>query len=163
MKLKLKPVFLVAAISVLGTSFYANAQSPEPLVGTWALTGYKVETKDTHKTILAMGEHPTGRVIFSQNHHDSFIAAADGRKAGSSDAEKAKLLESFVAYSGTWTVKGDQWCTAVEIAWNPQWVGTNQCREFHIEGDTIHVLSPWRQMPNWPGMTRSIITFKKEA
>ncbi|MCF5459825.1 lipocalin-like domain-containing protein, partial [Pseudomonas syringae] len=49
-------------------------------------------------------------------------------------------------------------------AWNPLWVGTEQSREFRVEGNLLHVLTPWRVMPNWidKGETRSIITFERD-
>lgn len=51
----------------------------------------------------------------------------------------------------------------VEVAWNPEWLGTEQTRYFKIEGNRLQVLTPWRIMPNWAekGMTRSIITFEQ--
>jgi hypothetical protein len=49
------------------------------------------------------------------------------------------------------------------VAWNPEWVGTEQARSFKIEGDRLQVLTPWRIMPNWAdkGMSRSIVTFDR--
>ena len=43
------------------------------------------------------------------------------------------------------------------------WIGTEQARQFKIEGDKLQVLTPWRIMPNWAdkGETRSIITFER--
>src|SRR5262245_56928658 len=51
----------------------------------------------------------------------------------------------------------------VEVAWNPEWVGSEQIRFFKLDGDRLKVLSPWRVMPNWPdkGMTRSILSFDR--
>jgi hypothetical protein len=72
-------------------------------------------------------------------------------------------LNTLVAYSGTYTVEGDKWITNVEVAWNPEWVGTKQIRDFKLDGEQLMVLTPWRVMPNWPdkGMTRSIVTFER--
>lgn len=81
---------------------------------------------------------------------------------GASDAEKSVMLNTLVAYTGIERVDGNQWCTAVDSAWNTQWVGTVQCRDFQVRGDTLEVLTPWRQMPNCPGTTRSIITFERD-
>jgi hypothetical protein len=30
------------------------------------------------------------------------------------------------AYTGTYCVEGDKWITKVEVAWNPEWVGSEQ-------------------------------------
>ncbi|MBR8393166.1 lipocalin-like domain-containing protein [Burkholderia cenocepacia] len=60
-------------------------------------------------------------------------------------------------------IEGSQWCTKVEAAWNPKWIGTMRCRELRVSGDRLEVLTPWRQMPNWPATTRSIITFERDT
>jgi hypothetical protein len=148
-------------ISIAGASGAARAE-PSTLSGSWHLISYEVESKDTGGKIPAMGEHPSGRVIFAADHRVAFVLTGDGRKAGKSDAEKAALLNSLVAYTGVERTENNQWCTNVEAAWNPEWVGTTQCREFHLAGDRLEVLTPWRQMPNWPGTTRSIITFERD-
>ena len=51
----------------------------------------------------------------------------------------------------------------MDVAWNPEWVGTEQTRYFQIKGDLLTVHTPWRMMPNWPekGLTRSIVTFQR--
>jgi len=49
------------------------------------------------------------------------------------------------------------------VAWNPEWVGTEQVRSFKLVGQRLQMLTPWRLMPNWAdkGMTRSIVTFER--
>ncbi|KAF1030265.1 MAG: hypothetical protein GAK37_01428 [Pseudomonas sp.] len=157
--------FLQVGLIALGMAMGVCAQvqaATSPLIGSWRLVGYQVESKDTLKKIPAMGEHPTGRVIFTADHRVAFVLTGEGRKAGSSDAEKSALMNSLVAYTGIEHVDGNQWCTQVEAAWNPEWVGTTQCRDFRLNGDTLEVSTAWRQMPNWPGTTRSIITFERD-
>ncbi|MBX7275578.1 lipocalin-like domain-containing protein [Pseudomonas sp. ERGC3:05] len=140
----------------------AAAANESPLVGAWKLVGYQVESQDTREKIPAMGSRPSGRVIFTADHRVAFVLTGEGRKAGSTDAEKSVLLNTLVAYTGIERVEGNQWCTEVDSAWNPEWVGTVQCRDFQVRGDMLEVLTPWRQMPNWPGTTRSIITFERD-
>lgn len=160
--MKQSPKAALAVLWIAATSAAAVHAEDSPLAGAWRLTSYQVESKDTGKKIPAMGEHPTGRVIFTQDHRVNFVLTGEGRKPGSTDGEKAALLNSLVAYTGIEEIKGNQWCTKVEAAWNPAWVGTTQCREFRREGDRLDVLTPWRQMPNWPGTTRSIISFVRD-
>ena len=70
----------------------------------------------------------------------------------------------MIAYSGTYRLEDDRWITRVDVAWNPEWVGTEQVRQFTLENDQLKVLTPWRVMPNWPerGLTRSIVRFERE-
>jgi hypothetical protein len=70
---------------------------------------------------------------------------------------------SGLHYSGTYSVEGGKWTTNVEVARNPEWVGTKQVRDFKLDGERLMVLTPWRVMPNWAdkGMTRSIVKFER--
>ena len=110
-----------------------------------------------------MGQKPTGYVIFTAEGRVFFVLTGEGRKPGKTDQERATLLGSLVAYTGTYRLEGDKWITSVEVAWNPEWVGTEQSRSYKVDGDRLQVLTPWRVMPNWPekGMTRSIVTFER--
>jgi lipocalin-like protein len=110
-----------------------------------------------------MGEKPSGYVTFLPEGRVFFLLTGDGRKPGQSDHERAELLNTLVAYTGTYRIEGNTWTTSVDVAWNPEWVGTRQVRAFKLEGDRLDVLTPWRTMPNWPdkGMTRSIVSFER--
>ena len=111
-----------------------------------------------------MGNHPSGYVIFTPEGRLSFTLAAEGRQRAESIADLASLQSSLIAYTGTYRLEQDRWITQVDVAWNPEWVGTEQTRFFTINDDlllTVH--TPWRVMPNWPerGLTRSIVRFNR--
>jgi hypothetical protein len=131
--------------------------------GAWKLLSYEVEIQATGQKEPVMGRNPTGFVIFTPEGRAMFILTGEGRKPAKSVQERAELLSSLVAYTGTYRIEGDKWITKVEVAWNPEWVGTEQTRSFRVDGDRLQVLTPWRVMPNWPekGMQRSIVTFER--
>lgn len=131
--------------------------------GVWKLVSYEVEIQSTGQKEFPMGQKPTGYVIFTAEGRVFFVLTGDGRKPAKTDQERAALLGSLVAYSGTYRLEADKWITKVEVAWNPEWVGTEQRRSYKVDGDRLEVLTPWRLMPNWPdkGMTRSIVTFER--
>ncbi len=133
------------------------------IVGTWKLVSYVVEVQSTGEKMPVMGQKPTGYTAFLPNGRVFFVLTGEGRRPAKTDAEKAGLLNTLVAYSGTYRIEGDKWITRVEVAWNPEWIGTEQIRPFTLEGDKLQVLTPWRMMPNWAdkGMTRSIIAFER--
>jgi hypothetical protein len=60
-------------------------------------------------------------------------------------------------------LEGDKWITKVDVAGNPELVGTEQTRFFKLDGDRLHVTSTWRINPNWAdkGMTRSALVWEK--
>ena len=100
-------------------------------------------------------------MIFTPEGRVAFVLTGEGRKAAKTTEDRAELLNTLVAYTGMYRVEGDKWITKVEVAWNPEWVGTEQTRSFTVDGDRLQVVTPWRIMPNWPekGMQRSLITF----
>ena len=110
-----------------------------------------------------MGQQPTGIVIFTADGHLSFTLTADGRQPQGNNADSNALFNSVIAYAGTYRLEADCWITHVNVAWNPDWIGTEQMRHYRIEGDQLNVQTPWRVMPNWAkhGLSRSIVSFQR--
>ncbi|MGE8126459.1 lipocalin-like domain-containing protein [Methylobacterium sp. NPDC080182] len=139
-----------------------GARLADRIVGTWELVSYKVEDKETSTLVDAMGGTPRGRVIFTKDGWVAFNLEGSARTPATTDAERAALMKTLVAYIGRYRIEGDQWVTSVQTAWAPEWVGTEQRRTIHIDGDCADVTTPWRVMPNWDDgrLSRSIIRFK---
>jgi hypothetical protein len=158
-KIKLLVVLILFVITIQ-PAFAADAT---PVQGLWKLVSYEVETQATGKKDMVMGQDPTGYVIFTPEGRVFFTFTGDGRKPGKTDKEKADLLSTLVAYTGTYRIEGDKWITKVDVAWNPEWVGTEQTRNFKIDGNLLQITTPWRIMPNWAdkGMSRSIVTLDR--
>ena len=133
------------------------------LQGVWKLVSYEVEIQTTGRKEAPMGKTPMGYAIFTPEGRAMFVITGEGRKPAKTVEERADLLSTLVAYTGTYRIEGDKWITKVEVAWNPEWVGTEQTRSFKVDGDRLRVLTPWRIMPNWPdkGQTRSVLTFER--
>lgn len=164
MHAKWKGVLISIVIALTMTSVHpCFADDRAQVHGVWKLVSYEVEIQATGQKEPVMGKNPTGYVIFIPEGRVWFILTGEGRKPAKTVEERAELLGSLVAYTGTYRLEGDKWITKVEVAWNPEWVGTEQTRPFKIDGDRLQVLTPWRVMPNWPekGMTRSIVTFER--
>jgi len=154
---------LIAASVVLVSAQISAADDRQQVIGFWKLASYVVEIQATGQIEPVMGQHPTGYVNFSSEGRVMFILTGEGRKPAKTAEERADLLSTLVAYTGTYRIEGDRWITKVDVAWNPEWVGTEQARNFKVDGDRMQVLTPWRVMPNWPekGMQRSIVTFER--
>jgi hypothetical protein len=155
--------WLSLAACLLIAPIPALAAESDQVVGTWKLVSYVVEVKATGEKMMVMGDNPSGYVMFNPEGRVFFVLTGDGRKPAKTDAEKAALLNTLVAYTGTYRVEDGKWITKVEVAWNPEWIGTEQVRPFVLDGNLLKVLTPWRLMPNWAdkGETRSIITFAR--
>ena len=139
------------------------AEEGAKITGIWKLVAYEVEVQATGQKEPVIGSNPTGYVMFAPEGRVWFVLTGEGRKAAKTTEDRAQLLNSLVAYTGLYRVEGDQWITKVDVAWNPEWVGTEQRRFFKVDGERLQVLTPWRVMPNWAdkGMTRSIVTFER--
>ncbi len=154
---------VMAALSVL--QGHAVAETDARVTGLWKLVSYEVEIKSSGEKDPVMGAHPTGYAYFTPEGRVFFNLTGEGRKPATDVEGRAALLDTIVAYTGRFTLSGDQWTTRIDSAWNPQWVGTDQTRTFKIEGNRLQVLTPWRIMPNWAkhGETRSIVTFERAS
>lgn len=133
------------------------------VVGIWKLVSLEIEVQGTGQVELPMGERPNGYAVFTREGRAFFILTGELREPATNNEQRARLLNTLVAYTGTYRVEGDKWITKVEVAWDPEWVGSEQTRFFNLEGNHLKVLSPWRVMPNWPdkSMTRSILHFDR--
>jgi hypothetical protein len=157
-----KPMSVGLLLCLMGQPATAAEERPN-VVGIWKLVSYVVEIQSTGQTEPVMGQNPTGYVIFAPEGRVWFMLTGEGRKPAKTAEERAELLSTLVAYTGLYRVEGDTWITKVDVAWNPEWVGTEQRRSFKVDGDRLAVLTPWRIMPNWPerGLQRSIVSFER--
>src|SRR5262249_21941380 len=154
-------VVLVLFVAIAVQPSFADDRTS--LHGIWKLVAYEVEIQATGRKEPLMGRNPTGYAIFTAEGRAMFVITGEGRKPAKTVEERSELLNSLVAYTGTYRIEADKWITKVEVAWNPEWVGTEQTRSFKVDGDRLQVLTPWRVMPNWPekGVTRSILNFER--
>lgn len=158
---KLKSLLVLAGLLV--ALLPGPCAADDSVVGMWKLVSYDVEVQSTGEKFPPMGPNPTGYAVFLPEGRVFFILTGDGRKPAKTAQERADLLGSLVSYTGQYRIEGNKWITKVDVAWNPEWVGTEQARDFKLEGSRLSVLTPWRVMPNWAdkGSTRSIVTFER--
>ena len=64
------------------------------------------------------------------------------------EAERARALQSMIAYTGRYRVEDGKMITKVEAAWNEAWVGGEQTRFIRFEGDRLFIESPPMPHPN---------------
>jgi hypothetical protein len=154
-------MLLALAASLVAPPCFADDR--DKVIGTWKLVSYEVEVQATGEKLPVMGKNPTGYVVFNPEGRVFFVLTGEGRQPAKTDKERADLLSTLVAYTGTYRIEGDKWITKVEVAWDPAWVGTEQVRPFTLDGDRLQTITPWRVMPNWAdkGSTRSIVTFTR--
>jgi hypothetical protein len=156
-------VFLIVMMGVLNTAQLAFADDRAKVLGIWKLVSFEIEIQATGQKEPVMGQKPMGYAIFSPEGRAFFILTGEGRKAPKTVQDRADLLDSMISYTGMYRIEGNKWITKVDVAWSPEFVGTEQTRFFKADGDRLQVLAPWLIHPNWPekGMVRRVLTFER--
>jgi len=88
------------------TNFDADSAK---VLGIWKLVSLKIEVQGTGQMEPPMGEKPTGYAVFTQEGRAFFILTGELRERATNDEERAELLNTLVAYTGTYRVEGDRW------------------------------------------------------
>lgn len=153
-------------LTVLGlilATQHGLAADRSPLIGVWKLLSFQSEFQDGRPTRAMYGEHPSGYIILTKEGRMMAVIEGENRKAPSTDADRAELLRSLIAYTGRYRLQENKWITTVDAAWNPAWDGTEQVRSYSLVGDRLTVTSMWQPGTNFPGspMTRGILVFSR--
>jgi len=113
-----------------------------PLVGHWALEVYELRPVNEGESPYPLGPDATGRITYTEDGYVSvFLQAArrpptPGRTA---DVElKTAAYDTFIAYGGTYELRGDTVVHHVEFSSVPVWTGSDQ--ERHVEFDDGHLV-----------------------
>jgi hypothetical protein len=103
------------------------------LLGTWQLREWSIT--DDRGAVHPFGPDATGVLAYSADGRMTAIVARrdrpdlPGRKPrDGTDADLAAAFLSFFTYAGTWRVEGDTVVHVVDLALNPNVVGTEQRR-----------------------------------
>ena len=134
----------------------AVADDRANLLGTWKLAGGEVEYLDTGERSPLFGTDRMGYITFTREGRMFGIIEGDSRKAPQSDADHVRIFRTMSAYSGPYRLEGDKWITAVDVAWNPAWIGTDEVRFYKLDGDRLIVSTPWAPSPLYPGKTTRV-------
>jgi hypothetical protein len=127
-----------------------------PLVGLWRLVSFLLEYQAASEREFPMGNTPTGYILFLPEGRMAVVITGEGRKAPTTDQDRAGLFNSLSAYTGPYRVDGEKWITTVEVSMNPAWVGTEQPRAFQISGDRLQEMTAWAARPD-NRMARAVI------
>lgn len=122
-----------------------------PLVGSWRLVSFETEFQDGSPRRQVLGPQPRGDLVFTPQGRMVLLMEADGRAAAKTDEERAALMRSMIAWSGSWRVDGDRYVLKVDTSWNPAATGTERTSTFRIDGQRVHFTAPWAPSPVLPG------------
>jgi lipocalin-like protein len=115
----------------------------DALVGTWRLVSWENRGAGGQFT-YPMGANPLGYLLYTPDGHFSVTISRASRAGfrlgdllGGTVEDKARAVESFVAYAGRYTFNGDRVVHHVELSLFPNWVGTEQERAAELTEDRL--------------------------
>lgn len=146
---------LLNTLAALGLSAFVTVETASAaesaVVGAWALESFDILEKNGKRS-PRYGSHPVGYLIYSASGRMSAILSARERphlvpppaKISESDLSCIESIRPFLAYAGTYRIKGNRVFHMVETSVFTNLVGTTLEREFSITGDllTIRTLPP---------------------
>jgi hypothetical protein len=140
----MRKVLCTAAVLLAGLAGQASAASiKSPLVGLWKLDGVMLTDAANH-TMMPMGEHPGGYLLYTKGGHIIIFQTGDSRvtPAGpaATDAEAGKLIATMVAIAGTYKMAGPgKFVVNIEDSWNQSLIGAPLPRDFKVSGKKLTV------------------------
>jgi hypothetical protein len=108
------------------------------LVGVWKLKSFVIEIVQTKERRPLYGNDPKGYLVVTPERFTAVITG-EGRKPPQNDEDRLFSFRTMIAYTGPYRIEGNRLTTAVEVAWNEAWTGTDQTRIFHLEGDKLFI------------------------
>jgi Lipocalin-like domain len=155
---------LVAGLLFFVQAGIAVANDNAKLVGTWKLVSFDTEFQNGEPARPFMGQKWVGYTVFTNEGRTMSVWEAEGRTAPNSDADRAALLRSMNALTGTYRYEGGTGIVEVDVAANPAGKG-RQVRGYQLDGNRLQITTPWTPNANIAGspMTRSLIRFERAA
>ena len=138
-------LFIATALCAVGS--LARAAADDAIVGVWQLVSYVRVSPDSNETTYPLGRAPTGHIVYTSSGFVAVVVTGEGRAPVAAadekrDEKQSRLLSTMIAYSGTYRVEGATVTHHVDVAWLPGQVGTDQKRNFKIEGSTLSLYAP---------------------
>lgn len=112
-----------------------SATSADAIPGTYRLDSITASSDGGPFRDL-YAQAPTGYAIITPRRFMAVITAG-GRHFGTTQAAKAALFDSLIAYTGTYRIEGEHFITEVDVSWLEYFNGTDQGRTFRIDGNRL--------------------------
>lgn len=114
------------------------------LTGSWELVSCVYETGDRRSH--PYGERPRGVLVYGADGgmsvtiaHERRAPIGDADFRGGDDAAKARALDSFAGYGGTWRLVGDVVEHRIHCCSFPDWRGLTQRRHVTLRDDLLEL------------------------
>jgi hypothetical protein len=140
----------------------ALADDNAKLVGIWRLVSFDLEFQNGEPSRPYLGQKWLGYTIFTSAGRTMSVWEAEGRKAANTDEERAALIRTVNAITGTYRYEGGTGHVVIDVAANPAQRGA-QTRGYKLDGNRLEVTTNWAPSPTLPGspVTRTLIRFER--
>ncbi|MES2906607.1 MAG: lipocalin-like domain-containing protein [Pseudomonadota bacterium] len=133
------------------------------VIGTWKLLSCVTIDDKTGEKKSLYGENPKGYITLLPGGRVTALITQNDRPIPKSDRDCAEALKSMLAYSGKYRLEDGKFITKVDIAWNEAWVGTEQERNFKIEGNRLTITALPSPLSYDAAPARAEIVWEREA
>ena len=146
------------------TNDLSTDSDPAALVGTWKLASCFMEDVETGQRSEPWGERPNGFLVLTADRRWVVIQTGTDRPPPHSEADRAAAFQTMLAYSGRYRVDGDRLLIDVDIAWDESWTGSQQVRQYRLDGDALHIIAAPQAYANFGGrVLRGILIWHKDG
>jgi hypothetical protein len=121
----------------------------QSLVGTYKIISQEVVVDGT--PTYPMGKAPKGYLVLTPTRAVLFITG-DNRKFGTSAADKGTLLDTLVAWSGTYRTEGGKMIISVDASWT-EVMKKDQVRNWTLLGNRLTLAGEPAPHPRDPSKT----------
>lgn len=134
----------------------------DELAGTWKLVSVSMEDVTTRETLAPWGDRPNGYLVLTLDHRFLVIQTAEARKVPQDDQDRAAAFRSMLAYSGKYRIEANTIVIAVDISWDESWIGTEQVRQYRIEGNRLFIEAAPQRYDNLSGrVMRALLVWER--
>jgi hypothetical protein len=121
----------------------------DKLVGSWKLVSAMSATSNGERNETPYGAGPVGLLTYTKTGRMTSLISYGGRKllsvargAAATQEEQADAFNTFLAYTGRYSLNGNKITHHVEISWVQNYVGKDLIRSIKFEGDRITLTTP---------------------
>ena len=135
------------------------------VTGVWRLRSYYLEVQQTGERIEPYGAHPKGVLMIHPEGRVAVVMTPGEQRRPATEADQAQAFQKLIAYSGLYRVEPpNRLVTAVDIAWFEPWVGSEQARNFSVNGDRLDIVSmPTRTPLTGDALVVGVLSWVRES
>ena len=122
-----------------------TAQNTPSIVGNWCLESLHIRHPNQAESIPIWGEKPLGQLTYTADGRMSAVLCKAGQTTRHSSAgaesheEQASLYRHSYGYAGRYSLTNEGVIHHVEVAADPNWIGTDQHRIAQVNHDQLTI------------------------